>query len=115
MPPGIRKVTIRPKPRNGSSIIIKDGFSVETPQIDSTEPTNGSIGEEITAKGFFFGTEKGKVTLGKKRAKVLSWTMDSQTGESEIRFVVPKDLTPGIEKLKVTNEVGSGTTSFTVD
>jgi len=115
MPPGIRKVTIRPKPRNASSIIIKDGFTVAAPQIDSTEPTSGSIGEEITVRGFFFGTEKGKLTLGKKRAKVLSWTMDPQTGESEIHFVVPKGLTPGIEKLKVTNEVGSGTMDFTLD
>jgi YVTN family beta-propeller protein len=115
MPPGTRKVTIRPKARKASSIIIKDGFTVEAPQIESAEPTSGSIGEEITVKGFFFGTEKGKVTLRKKRCKVLSWAMDPQTGESEIHFVVPQGLTPGIEKLKVTNEVESVTTSFTVD
>jgi YVTN family beta-propeller protein len=115
MPPGTRKVTIRPKARKASSIIIKDGFTVEAPQIESAEPTSGSIGEEITVKGFFFGTEKGKVTLRKKRCKVLSWTMDPQTGESEIHFVVRQGLTPGIEKLKVTNEVGSGTTNFTVE
>ena len=115
MPPGIRKVTIRPKARKASSIIIKDGFTVEAPQIDSTEPTSGSIGEEITVKGFFFGTEKGKVTLRKKRCKVLSWTMDPQTGESEIHFVVPEGLTPGIEKLKVINCVGSDTVDFTID
>ena len=115
MPPGIRKVTIRPKAGGASSIIIKDGFTVETPQIDSTEPASGSIGEEITVRGSFFGTEKGRVTLRKKRCKVFSWTMDPETGESEIRFVVPQDLTPGIEKLKVTNGVGSDTMDFTLD
>jgi YVTN family beta-propeller protein len=115
MPPGVRKVTIRPKAGGASSIIIKDGFTVETPQIDSTEPSSGSIGEEIMVRGFFFGTEKGKVTLHKKRCRVLSWTMDPQTGESEIRFVVPQGLAPGIEKLKVSNDVGSDTVDFTLD
>jgi len=70
MPPGVRKVTIQPKAGGASSIIIKDGFTVETPQIDSTEPSSGSIGEEIMVRGFFFGTEKGKVTLHKKRCRV---------------------------------------------
>ena len=115
MPPGIRKVTIQPKSRKVSSIIIKGGFTVEAPQIESTEPTSGSIGEEITVTGFFFGTKKGKVTLQKKRCKVLSWTMDPQTGESEIHFLVPEGLTPAIEKLKVTNGVGSDTVDFTLD
>ena len=69
----------------------------------------------MTIQGSFFGTKKGKVTLGGKSCKVLSWTMDATTGEGEIDFVVPKHLTPGANELKVTNAVGADTTNFTVD
>ena len=88
---------------------------MEGPEIDSVEPTSGSAGDTITIHGFFFGTKKGKVTLDEKTCKVLSWTMDPTTGESEIDFVVPKGLTSGTHELKVTNGVGTDTANFTVD
>ncbi|MGD0918434.1 MAG: IPT/TIG domain-containing protein [Thermodesulfobacteriota bacterium] len=78
-------------------------------------PTSGSAGGEITINGFFFRTKKGKVASGGKSCKVTTWTMDSKTGESKIKFVVPKGLTPGAKELKVTNGVGADTTNFTVD
>jgi hypothetical protein len=87
--------------------MIEGGFTVKGPEIDSVEPASGSAGDQITIHGFFFGAKKGKVTLGEKRCKVLSWTMDSETGESEIQFVVPKGLGSGTKELKVSNGVGS--------
>jgi hypothetical protein len=46
---------------------------------------------------------------------VLTWKMEPTTGESEIRFVVPKGLPSGIHELKLTNGAGSDTTNFTID
>jgi uncharacterized protein (TIGR03437 family) len=89
---------------------------VKAPGIDSVEPTSGSAGDQITINGFFFGTKKGKVTLGGKRCKVVTWEMDPTTGESGIQFVVPKGLNSGTHELKVTTTgVGSDTTNFTVE
>jgi hypothetical protein len=88
---------------------------VKAPEIDSVDPTSGSAGDEITIYGSFFGTKKGKVTLGGKTCKVLRWTMDPTSGESEIEFVVPKHLTPGVNELKIINGAGSDTVNFTVE
>ena len=87
---------------------------MKPPQIDSISSSSGSDGDNIAIDGFFFGTKKGKVTLGGKSCKVLNWTMAATTGESKIQFVVPKGLTPGANELKVTNAVGADTTNFTV-
>jgi hypothetical protein len=114
MSPGTYNVTIQPKARGASPIIFENGFTVEAPEIDSNEPTSGSTGEEITVNGFLFGTTKGKVTLGGKNCRVLSWKMHPTTGESEIHFVVPRGLSPGAKELKVINAVGADTISFTV-
>ena len=69
--------------------------------------------------GNFFSTKKGKVTLergGKaKSCKVLSWTMDGATNEGTIQFLVPKGLVAATDyTLKVSNSVGSATTTFEV-
>ena len=110
---GTYGVTIQRK--RASAMIVEDGFTVMLPDINSTEPTSGSAGGNVTIQGSFFGTKKGKVTLGGKTCKVSGWTMDSKTGESQIEFVVPKRLTPGANDLTVTNAVGSITTTFTVE
>lgn len=115
LPPDIYEVTIQPQAKGSSPIIIEHGFTVKAPKIDSVDPTTGSTGDEITIHGFFFGTKKGKVTLGGESCKVLSWTMDPTTGESEIRVVVPKGLSPGVNEFKVTTGVGMDTVNFTVE
>ncbi len=111
--PNIYDLTIQPKgvpPLSGGS------FEVAGPEIESTDPGHGASGDEITLAGKFFGTKKGKVTLGGKNCRVLSWTMNPSTGESNIRFVVPTKLDPGTDDLKViVNGVGEDTISFTVD
>jgi len=115
LPPGSYNVTIRPQTKGASPIIFENGFTVKAPEIDSIEPTSGSIGNEITINAYYFGNKKGKVTLGGKSCRVISWTMNAATGESEARFLIPKGLGPGTHELKVTNVVGSDTVNFTID
>ena len=112
LPPESYDVLIKPK--GIPEIILEDTFSVVAPEIDSVNPTSGSIGDNVTIHGVFFGTKKGKVTLSNKNCKILRWEMDPSTGESEIDFVVPKVLGDGTREVKVTNSVGAGTTYFTV-
>jgi hypothetical protein len=88
----------------------EDGFTVKPPEINSVEPGSGSVGEEITLLGNYFGPKKGKVYLGylsngkptKKSCSILSW------GDDEIVFTVPK-LPVGIYDVIVTNNVGLDT------
>jgi len=116
LPPGPYNVTIRPATKGASPIVLENAFTVKAPEIDSVDPTSGSTGDEITINGFFFGTKKGKVTLGGKTCKVLSWTMVPIIGESEIKFMVPKGLSPGGNELKVTTTgVGSDIINFSVE
>ena len=112
-PLGIYDVTIQPK--GASPIVVGNGFTVMPPAISLTEPTHGAAGGNVTIHGSFFGTKTGKVTLGGKTCKVLSWTMVATTGESQIQFTIPKGLTSGAKDLTVTNGLGAKTTSFTVD
>ena len=105
--PSSYDVTIQPK--GAAEILSENAFSVEAPRIDSINPIQGSQGAEVTIFGDFFGIKKGKVTLGGENCKVLSWTMNPSTGQSEIVIEVPKGLTPGTYDLTVTNQVGSDT------
>ena len=111
--PGAYDVTIQPKGLD--QIVIENGFTVKAPEIRSINSNSGSAGEEIRIHGFFFGTKKGKVTLGGKTCKVRSWIMDPTSGQSEIRFVVPKAFSLGTQELKVINKIGEDTESFTVN
>jgi hypothetical protein len=57
----------------------------------------------------FLGTKKGKVYLGDKKCKVLSWNMNATTGEGGIQFVVPDKMASDRYNVTVTNKVGSVT------
>lgn len=100
---------------SASSVTVEKAFTIQAPEIDSVEPSSGSVNEVITVNGFFFGTTQGKVTLGGKACRVLSWAMDPKTGESEIQFVMPKGFAMGAHELQVTNGVGFDGVGFTVD
>jgi hypothetical protein len=115
LPPDTYDLTIRPQIKGSSPITIPNGFTVKAPEILSVDPSHGAQGAGSTIRGNFFGTKKGKVTLGGKNCKVLKWTMDPTSGESEIQFVVPKRLTPGVNELKIINGMGSDTVNFTVE
>jgi uncharacterized beta-barrel protein YwiB (DUF1934 family) len=87
----------------------EDGFTVKAPEIISVEPASGSVGDQITISGNYFGSKKPKVYLGyvsskgkpsKKSCSVVNW------GDDEIVFIVPK-LPVGAYDVIVTNVVGS--------
>jgi len=92
-------------------------FALEAPKIISAVPNFGSVGDQITIYGRFFGIKKGKVYLSyeadgkkiKKICSVISWTVDSITKESKILFTVPRGLPPGEYDLIVTNSAGMDT------
>jgi len=115
LPAGTYDVKIQPQFRGAVPIVIEHGFVVLPPEIDSVDPTIGSFNEQITLKGYYFGTKRGKVTLGGKNCRVLSWTMDPGTGGSEVNFVVPRGLNLGDYELNIINGTGSDTVNFKVD
>jgi len=115
--PGVYDLTIKPKEPKGVAPSVMDSFfSVMPPEIELLSPDSGTVGETITIEGKFFGTKKGKVTIGGKSCKVTSWTMEPMTGMSTIHFLVPKGLALATTyPIKVMNKVGEDTGSFTID
>jgi len=111
LPPG--QYDVRIEARGLEPIVLPGGFTSMGPVIDTVDPASGSVNDEITITGFFFGTKKGKVALGGKNCRVKSWTMAPTTGVSEAHFVVPRGLGAGAHELKITNSVGSDATTFT--
>jgi hypothetical protein len=105
--PSTYDVTIRPK--GAAEIVLQNAFSIRLPEIVSINPSHGGEEIEVTIQGNFFGTKKGKVNLGEKNCKIISWAMNPSTGESEIVIKVPKGLAPGTYDLKISNQMGADT------
>ncbi len=103
-PTGTYPITIAPK--GLSPIVEEEAFAVRGPVITEVLPEEGSTGDEVVVRGLYFGSKKGKILLGTKSCKVLSWTMESDTGEGEVRFLVPKGLLPGAYDLKLMAKTG---------
>ncbi len=107
------EVMIQTKHKPPQSFIATDTFTVTNPVIDTVLPLSGAVGEEIEITGRFFGAKKGKVFLEDqvnnkmKGCKVTYWFMDKLTGDSTVRFIVPK-LPTDLYPLYVSNKkVGS--------
>jgi len=113
---GSCEVMVQTKQKGAAPIREADAFSVETPKIWRVVPDHGSVNTPVTITGKYFGTKKGKVTIGGKSSKVVSWTMEPTTGGSTIQFLVPNGLAPATTyPIKVISKVGEGTDSFTID
>ncbi len=122
LPPGSFDITIKPQPyKDVLPIRLTNAFTVVNPEIDSgSADQHGAPGAEITLEGRFFSTKKGKVYIEyeqggatkKKNCSVRYWYMDPVSGVSELRFVVPNGLNPATYTLRVTNKVGSTTTTL---
>jgi hypothetical protein len=115
LPVGPFSISVTTKTKE--TITLPDDFTVKNPELDPLTDDNksGIPEEEIVLTGKFFGTKKGKVYLeelssGKKKScKVTKWYMNPTTGESEIRFIVPKvskSFTPGPHPLTIDNKIG---------
>lgn len=101
-------------PKKATPIITDNAYQVRAPAILYVMPQGGRPGDTVTLQGKFFGKKRGKLTLGGKKCKVTSWTMDARTGASEVKFIVPSGLDEGSRELVVTNTVGSSSTEFEI-
>jgi hypothetical protein len=110
LPQGPHDVVIQRKdPKNALPITHSQAFTIMAPKVEEVKPFRGPVKTSVLLSGTFFGTKKGKVYLGDKKCKVLSWSMDETTGESGILFIVPDKMPPRIYSLTVTNKMASVT------
>jgi hypothetical protein len=110
LPQGPHDVVIQRKdPKNALPITYSQAFTLMAPKVEEVRPFRGPVKTSVLLLGTFFGTKKGKVYLGDKRCKVLTWSMDGTTGESGILFIVPDKMSPEIYRLTVTNKMASVT------
>jgi hypothetical protein len=115
MSPGVYDVTVIPKePKGAAPVVFPSSYTVKSPEINSINSNSASIGQTITVMGSYFGSKKGNVYLvdgSEKRikCKVGSWTMDSQTNDSEIVFAIPKKVVSGNYDIQVINKIGADT------
>jgi hypothetical protein len=123
LPVGIYGASITSKTMGTKN--LGNAFTVKNPELDPLADSNrsGRPGVEIIVTGKFFGIKKGKVYLEyqsngqtkKKSCKVSYWFMNPTTGESELRFFVPKlsNSFPASDyPLKVDNKIGIATASI---
>jgi 2',3'-cyclic-nucleotide 2'-phosphodiesterase (5'-nucleotidase family) len=110
LPTGPYDIVVIPKePKGADPITMRVPFTMTAPEILFVDPNSGVSGDERVISGNNFGSKKGKVFLGNKSCKVLSWTMDAATGESDITFIVPKKMASGTYDVTVTGKAGSAT------
>lgn len=115
--PGPYDIVVQSKEPGGVAQATYPGaFTMMAPEIISVDPSGLPL-EEKTLSGNYFGSKKGKLFLGTRKCKVVSWTMDAATGKSQINFIVPKKLTSGTYDIMVVNKVGSATLAggFTIN
>jgi hypothetical protein len=118
--PGTYDVTVIPAKM--APWILEKSYTVKLPEVDSMTPQAGKPLAEITLKGNFFGSKKGKILLDyeskgvpkAKSCKVLGWEMAPEAGQGEVVFEVPKGIAPGTYPLRVSNSVGEVSLVLTV-
>ena len=92
--PGTYNLFVQPKIK-GVEPVPLGTLSIANPSIIEMISGSGTQGETVTVNGKFFTTKKPKVylihkeTSKKKKCKVISYTMNTQTGESLLQFVIP--------------------------
>jgi hypothetical protein len=90
-------------------------FEAKPPVVRSVIPATGKKGTKVRISGTYWGTKKGTVTVGGKKAKVPTWLMGPTTGDSAIEVKIPK-LDPGSYDVVIEAPTGTVTLSggFTV-
>ncbi len=117
LPPGNYSLYVQPKGAVASSV---GTFTIMNPSIDTISPVSGLAGDIITVQGRFFSNKKPKVylenstTFIRTNCKVISYTMDSNNGNSSLTFQVPKKATSGTYTLIIQNKIGEAYGTFTV-
>ena len=117
LPPGDYDVTVYVQPyKTTLPASGPDPFTINEPVwLAFDDGNSGPPGAEIAITGSFFGTKKGKVSFegqSKSKAKIANckvtfWAMDPSTGESHLRFLIPKGFDSGTYPVTITNKVGA--------
>ncbi|MCG3133414.1 MAG: hypothetical protein HMLKMBBP_00571 [Planctomycetes bacterium] len=83
--------------------ISEDTFRISVPLLDETSPATLAPRGTLTVTGSLFGTKKGKVLIGGKKAKVTQWT------DTEILATAHKKTPAGTQDVTVENMIGQAT------
>jgi hypothetical protein len=92
---GAYNLWVKPNSR-GSSPLSAGKLTIMPPEINNINPQTLAPGSAVTIDGKFFTSKKPKVylkdlvSLKKKKCRIITSTMDPETGESSLNFVVPK-------------------------
>lgn len=121
LPPDTYSTFVKPSGK-GMDPISVGTFSVMSPAIDGIAPNTCAIGDRNTISGKFFSSQKPKVylrnTLTSKQytCKVISFSMDPDTGDSSLQFSTPKvtSLDSGDYELVLQNKIGRASADFCV-
>ena len=96
VPPGTYNIWVKPHIKGAVPSVV-DTISIMNPAIDTITLDNPANGNKITLNGQYFTNRKPTVYLKdlvslrkSKRCRVVNSTMDPVTGESSLKFIVPK-------------------------
>jgi hypothetical protein len=84
--PGVYDMIVTPN--RGTPITIENAFTGRAPLIDSLSSEKIAPGDVVDIFGTFFGTKRGRVTIGDAVARITSWT------DQKITVVVSKRNKP---------------------
>ena len=100
-------VVITPKEKGVAAVTVDGTFTIELPQPATVVPSSGAVNVPVVIHGTMFGVKKGKVTIGGKSAKVVSWADD------QITVIVPKKTPAGAQPVLVMGKTGNAATTLT--
>jgi hypothetical protein len=89
--------------KNGTDEEFAACFTIRTPDAESVMPAAANPQQTVTIVGAYFGTKKPSVKIGRKVAKVTTFT------DAGIGFTVPTTLANGTYDVVVKNKVGTDT------
>ncbi len=136
--PGLHDLVVLPRLKGAVPATLADGFSVEPPQDLRLDRLDAEPFEVVTLTGRYIGTKRGKVLVGGKRAKILSWETEviEVVDDTEVinldpglfgaddaeplpaldvvRFEMPKALPNGSYEVEVRNRVATDVADSTM-
>jgi len=106
-------LTVQPKGKGLLPLVATGVVRMVPPVFELPSPQVANPATLVTLSGFHgpetFGTKKGKVKVGGKKAPVVSW------GAGEVVFEMPAKLADGIYVVEVSNKVGKATVEAGVE
>ncbi len=104
LPQGVNGAGLLRVKAKGSNVPFSlAGMTIELPQPSGISPESAAPGQNVTISGTYFGTKKGKVVVGTKKAKIRTWT------DTSITFQVPSSVNDDLVFVYVSNAAGRAT------